>query len=325
MPWKGINDPYKIWLSEIILQQTRVNQGISYYEKFIKNYPNINHLANASETELLRDWQGLGYYNRCRNLHETAKNVSKNYQGNFPNEYIKIRNLKGIGDYTAAAIASFAFKLPYAVVDGNVVRVLSRLFCIGDNFYTSAGKRKFQELAQEVLDVRKPDLFNQAMMDLGATICLPQSPKCTECPLVTICKAHATETINNFPLKKAKLIIKPRFFHFLAIQDARHFYLIQRNASDIWKGLYTFYMLEKETPIKLSDIFEWELKEKLPKPILLQQLLTHQKIEAKFYDIRLDKSPKKLPQGVIKVLKKDIKQIGFPRIMISFFEKFNYL
>jgi A/G-specific adenine glycosylase len=325
MPWKGIHDPYKIWLSEIILQQTRVEQGITYYLNFIIRYPTIKHLAKASEQELFSMWQGLGYYNRCRNLHTTAKYIAEELNGVFPSKYESILSLKGIGEYTAAAIASFAFKLPYAVVDGNVVRVLSRLFCLKTNFYSSNGKKAFQQLAQSLLDKKNPDLYNQAIMDLGATICKPQQPLCIICPLIKYCKAHATESIDFFPIKKIKAPVKHRNFHFLVFSTATQFYLTQRVEKDIWQDLFTFYMIETPLQLNKKHLPNSLKKQSIPEPILIQQTLSHQQIHGYFYVYENVKAAQLNDLNLIKVAKKDLGQYAFPKIMMSFFEKLHYL
>jgi A/G-specific adenine glycosylase len=201
MPWKGEKDPYKIWLSEIILQQTRVEQGWTYYENFIKAFPTVHHLAKAPRKRIFKLWEGLGYYNRCKNLIETAKRISKNYKGKFPRDYQEIKSLKGIGPYTAAAIASFAFNLPFAAVDANVERALSRYFGMSTPTDTADGKRMFAELAGALLDKKNPGIFNQAMMDFGAVICKPKNPLCTICPQQKDCEAYKHQLVDVLPVK----------------------------------------------------------------------------------------------------------------------------
>lgn len=325
MPWKAERDPYRIWLSEIILQQTRVEQGLPYYLRFTEQYPTVNHLAAASDQEVYALWQGLGYYNRCRNLLATARYIANDLNGVFPSDYEDIRNLKGVGDYTAAAIASFAFKLPYAVVDGNVIRVLSRYFALTDDPYKAAGKKKFQALAQQLLSVKKPDLFNQAIMDLGSTLCKPKKPLCGSCPLHTECLAFNQETIDQFPPPKNRLVLKDRFFHFFLPQQSKNVWLMQRTDNDIWHHLYTPLLVEAE-PNQLSSIM-MKLLNTVPIPIAeMKQTLSHQRIHGYFY--RISGSQQKKLAGKNRLLSVPIKELSkyaCPRIVVSFFQKNYYL
>lgn len=324
MPWKGIKDPYKIWLSEIILQQTRVDQGEKYYHAFIDKYPVVGMLARAPEEEVLRLWQGLGYYNRCRNLMTTAKMIDQTYQGHFPDDYESILALKGIGEYTAAAIASFAFNLPYAVVDGNVVRVLSRVFGITANFFETKGKRTFQTFAQQQLDLKQPGKYNQALMDFGATICKPQQPICGECPFMQSCIAFQQNKINSLPVKKERKALKERSFHFFVLHSGTSIYIVRREENDIWKGLHTFYSIESERLLKKSVpdfIKPFSLKE----PVVCQQVLSHQKITGYFYSIDFSESNSILPKELLKVPKTTMHKYAFPKLIRSFFEKIDYL
>lgn len=244
LPWKGVRDPYLIWLSEIILQQTRVEQGLPYFEKFAAQYPTIRQLADAPEEELFKLWEGLGYYSRARNLHAAAKYVANELDGRFPDTYEGIRALKGVGDYTAAAIASFAWQLPHAVVDGNVYRVLSRVFGIGTPIDSPAGKREFAALAQTLLDTGRPDAFNQAMMDFGATHCLPRQPKCSRCPFSTDCAALASDRVADLPVKSKSLVRKDRFFLYLVFKSGDSTYIRRREGKDIWQNLWEFPLIE---------------------------------------------------------------------------------
>lgn len=324
LPWKGIKDPYRIWLSEIILQQTRAEQGLPYYEKFIAKYPSIIDLAQASEQEVFQLWQGLGYYSRCRNLIHTAKVIAQQYHGVFPNTYEQIQQLKGVGPYTAAAIASFAFKLPYAVVDGNVVRILSRVFTIKDSFQTSKGKQLFYQKAQALIAVKKPDLYNQAIMDLGATICKPVNPVCDICPVQTICKAYLQNKISKFPTKKEKIILKQRHLHFFLPENQLDLFITKRLDKDIWHSLYTPLMVEMESEnLRLQQI---PFLKKMPIFITQnQQVLTHQKIRGYFYYFKSNDLKIKALNNTQQIQKSQINQFGFPRIIISFFEKYHYL
>src|SRR5665213_2201671 len=224
MPWKGEKDPYKIWVSEIILQQTRVGQGTNYYNRFIRHFPTIKSLANAPEKKIFKLWEGLGYYNRCRNLIETAKFIDHNLEGKFPEKYEDILALKGIGNYTASAIASFAFDQPYAVLDGNVFRVLSRFFGIEIPINTTAGKKYYSELAQQLLDKKNPAKYNQALMDFGAVICKPSAPLCPQCPLQKKCTALLKNKVAELPVNTKTIKQKQRFFNYLIVKRKQHFY-----------------------------------------------------------------------------------------------------
>lgn len=324
MPWKGIKDPYKIWLSEVILQQTRVDQGEKYYRTLTENYPSVKELAEADEQIVYRFWQGLGYYNRCRNMLFTARYIQNELGGEFPREYEGIKALKGVGDYTAAAIASFAFDLPYAVVDGNVVRVLSRVFGLDISFHSTAGKKSFQEFAQSLLPHSKAAIYNQSIMDLGATICMPKQPLCAQCPFETHCQAKFLNRIDDFPVKKQRIALKVRYMHFLVFEDKQHLYITKRTEKDIWHNLYTFFMLESDS--ENVDLGPYSSIGKVEgEPQYADQTLTHQKIKGYFHRIKLF-NPKELNKLKLqKVKKKDISAFAFPRILISFFQKNNYL
>jgi A/G-specific adenine glycosylase len=244
MPWKGEKDPYKIWLSEIILQQTRVEQGWAYYEKFIRHYPTVLDLAAASEDQVLKDWEGLGYYSRARNLHAAARYMADVLGGQFPDTYEGIRALKGVGDYTAAAIASFAYNLPYAVLDGNVYRVLARRFGITTPIDTPAAKREFTAMAQSLLDKEQPGAYNQAMMDFGALQCTPAQPLCTTCPFQNTCVAFQTGKTAELPVKSKQVAKKERYFLYVIFKNGPQTWIQQRIDKDIWQGLYEFPLLE---------------------------------------------------------------------------------
>ena len=296
LPWRETKDPYKIWLSEIILQQTRVNQGLSYYLKFVKHYPTVQDLASATEEEVLKDWQGLGYYSRARNLHFAAKSIVNDNNGKFPETFESIKKLKGIGDYTAAAIASFAFKLPHAVVDGNVYRVLSRYFSIGTPIDTSAGQKEFKKLANELIDQKKPDLFNQAIMEFGALQCVPQNPNCVECPFSESCLSRATSAQQNFPVKSKKLKQRTRFLNYLILESGDSVSVNHRNQKGIWQNMYDFPMIETQKEItanqllKNKDFKSITAKSKIKfemESVVRKHILSHQVLQAKFYHFRL--------------------------------------
>ena len=243
MPWKGEKDPYKVWLSEVILQQTRVEQGWNYYEKFIRAYPTIKKLAVAGDEDVFKLWEGLGYYTRCKNLLHTARVIAGKFNGNFPSDYNSIASLKGIGSYTASAIASFCFDLPHAVVDGNVLRVLARFFGIHTPIDTTEGKKYFTGLAQSCLDKKNPGEYNQAIMDFGATICKP-APLCNICPLKKYCVAFRSKQVSDLPVKSNRLQKKERWFSYFIFIAAGKKFMQQRTAKDIWQHLYEFYPFE---------------------------------------------------------------------------------
>lgn len=258
LPWRNQTDPYKIWLSEIILQQTRVAQGTDYYLQFVENFPNVNELANASEQEVLRLWQGLGYYSRARNLHFSAQYIAHDLKGIFPSNYFDLLKLKGVGEYTAAAIASIAFHEAVPAIDGNAFRVYSRYFNIHMDISSSKSKKYFFELGKEIIDVNRPGDFNQAVMELGATICLPQNPKCMICPVQDSCEALARNTVSQLPLKLQKTKVRNRSLHFLEISDLEKFLMVKRVEKDVWKNLFTFPLIEidseKEIEAELQAI-----------------------------------------------------------------------
>ena len=255
LPWRKTKNPYFIWLSEIMLQQTRVHQGLSYFKTFTKEFPTVFDLANASESKVLKLWQGLGYYSRARNLHYSAKYIAKDLNGQFPSTYEEIKKLKGVGDYTASAISSICFDEPQAVVDGNVYRVLSRYFGIKTAINSSAGIKEFKELAQTLIDSKQPGSYNQAIMDFGALHCKPQNPLCETCPLNDSCIALATKTIKELPVKKKKNKIKKRYFNYLVfISENNKTMLKERKGKGIWQGLFEFPLLETEKSVSKDEI-----------------------------------------------------------------------
>ncbi len=319
MPWKGEKDPYKIWLSEIILQQTRVEQGLKYYEKFIAAFPDVHQLANASEQSIYKYWEGLGYYTRCKNLIATAQNISKNLKGKFPGNYDEIKKLKGIGPYTAAAIASFAFNEQRAVVDGNVFRVLARIFGIDKPIDSTEGKKTFNVLADKLLDKRTPGLYNQAIMDFGAMVCKPV-PSCQQCPFKQKCKAFLNENIFSLPVKAKKVLIKKRWFSYVVLEHKGKLALRQRREKDIWQNLFEFLLVESGKGLNEKQIIK-EVKRKkwidandyeieYVSPVFKQQL-SHQLIEGRFTKFKLHRKPK-LASDILWIQKKEIKKYAFP-------------
>lgn len=253
LPWRNTRDPYLIWLSEIILQQTRVEQGYPYYQRFSETYPTVAHFAEAAEDDILSLWQGLGYYSRARNMHKTARMVMDNYGGVFPDNYSQLVQLKGIGDYTAAAISSFSSREVQAVVDGNVYRVLSRYFGIYDKIDATPGKKRFRELADSLIDPRNPDLSNQAMMEFGALLCKPR-PMCAICPVSQDCYALKHDAINDLPQKKKKSASRNRFLHYFIVQESDSIYIRKRSGKDIWQNLYEFPLIETPSASSAAEV-----------------------------------------------------------------------
>lgn len=255
LPWRDTLDPYRIWLSEIILQQTRVVQGLPYYLKFVNAYPKVNDLALAPEGEVLKLWQGLGYYSRARNMHATAKKISEQMNGVFPNSYEELMNLKGVGDYTASAIASICFNKPRAVVDGNVFRVLSRVFGVDVPINSTQGKKKFKKIAQHFIDKTRPGTFNQAIMEFGARFCVPKNPDCNACIFNDRCVAFQQQKVAVLPVKIKSGLVKIRFFNYLVfLSGNEHTVLNQRNGKGIWHKLYEFPLIETSEAISASNL-----------------------------------------------------------------------
>ncbi len=324
MPWKGEKDPYKIWLSEIILQQTRVEQGMAYYNRFIKTYPTINKLAEASEINIFKLWEGLGYYSRCKNLIITAKFISNDLKGKFPESYESILKLKGVGPYTASAISSFAYNLPYAVVDGNVMRVLSRFFGISIPTDSTQGKKYFNVLADKLIDKNQPALYNQAIMDFGATVCKPLLPLCSTCNLQTECTAFKKNAVKNYPVKKGKMIKKNRWFYYIIAEYKGSIYSRKRTEKDIWQNLHEFILIEKDTLIKPESILSTKLFNKIAgkdyklKNIsaMYKQQLTHQTIYGCFIHILLNK--KSLIKDYALFEKSELEQLAFPKLITHY-------
>ena len=258
LPWRNTRDPYLIWLSEVILQQTRVDQGLSYYLKFAEHFPEVLDLAEADEQDVLKLWQGLGYYSRARNLHAGAKQIRDQFGGQFPEDFKSIRSLKGIGDYTAAAISSFAFDLPHAVVDGNVYRVLSRYFDINTPIDSGTGKKMFNDLAQSLIEPEEAATHNQAIMELGALVCTPRSPQCHACPLNNSCLALQNGTIEQRPVKTKRGKVKDRYFTYLIFLDNDRTFLQKRVAKDVWQHLFQFPLIESQEPLDPAEIITRE-------------------------------------------------------------------
>lgn len=300
LPWRDTSDPYAIWLSEIILQQTQVKQGWAYWERFMRRWPTVEDLANATEDEVLREWQGLGYYSRARNLHFAARQIVA--MGGFPQTLEGIKMLKGVGDYTAAAIGSIAFGLPAAVVDGNVFRVLSRHYGIDTPINTTEGKKEFTALAQSLLPEKKEGIFNQAIMDFGATQCTPQSPKCIVCPLQDTCVALRSGKVNTLPVKQKTLKVKSRHLIYIYVRYKSMTAIHRRGEGDIWQGLYE-PLLVSEVPAGARLIVK-----------NVKHVLTHRVLTTDFYLWETDECPT-LPEDYIWIKEEDIDNYGIPRLV----------
>ena len=329
-PWQADRDPYKIWLSEIILQQTRVAQGTPYYLKFVEHFPTVTDLAQADEDLVMSLWQGLGYYSRARNLHATAKNIAENMDGVFPNTYEEILKLKGVGPYTAAAISSFAFNLPTAVVDGNVIRVISRLFEIDEPVEDVKTKKKIQSIVDSMIVKAEPAIFNQAIMDFGATQCVAASPDCTICPFNKECKAYLNDRISELPRPKKKIKRSTRYFHYLVINVEGEIAFKKRADSDIWQGLYDFPLIETDKDIIISDVDVLNVLDATPRhsiaieisEIVKKQKLSHQDIIARFYYVTTQKNTTFVAQDKWVWLRGDAyTKVGKPRVIDLFLQE----
>lgn len=297
LPWRNTDDPYKIWISEIILQQTRVAQGLDYYLRFVERFPDVQTLADASEDEVLKYWQGLGYYSRARNLHKAAKQIQELYRGIFPKTFEEVIKLAGVGIYTASAICSFAYDLPHAVVDGNVYRVLSRLFNIDTPIDSTEGVKKFSLLAQQLLDLKHPGFHNQAIMEFGALQCVPASPDCESCPLQSQCLAFANGTLSKLPVKSLKTKVTKRYFNYLHFQYRDFTFLQKRTANDVWKSLYEFPLIEADRLLDVEELLGNQQFLELTQGIEdihirslshpVKHILTHRQIFARFITIEV--------------------------------------
>jgi len=291
LPWRETTDPYKIWLSEVILQQTRVAQGMPYYHRMIEAFPSVVDLARAPEKKVLRLWQGLGYYSRARNLHSCAQVVTSQYGGIFPSTFDALKTLPGVGPYTAAAIASIAFRQPVAVVDGNVFRVLARVFGIDLDIASPAGKKYFSDLANTLVDTRRPDLFNQAVMEFGALHCLPQNPACDTCIFYKSCQARQKSLQTDLPVKSKKAKVRTRYFYYFVIRRNGKVLLRRRTEKDIWQGLYDFYLVETKRSQRPQTLMKADSflanATVVGESETFTHLLTHQKLAVKFVELRL--------------------------------------
>ena len=309
LPWRATRDPYPIWLSEIILQQTQVKQGWEYWERFMRRWPTVEDLAAATEDEVLREWQGLGYYSRARNLHFAARQIVA--MGGFPQTIEGLRSLKGVGDYTAAAIGSIAFGLPAAVVDGNVYRVLARHFGIDTPINTTEGKKAFAALAQSLLPPKEASAYNQAIMDFGAIQCTPQSPRCFQCPLWETCEAVHSDRVDDLPVKLRKLTVRERHLSYIYIRCKGEVAIHRRGPGDIWQGLWEPYLEDEDFK---PDLKGWYTILKRG----VKHVLTHQVLLADFALLQADERPQ-LPPDYIWVAEEDLDNYGVPRLVERLF------
>lgn len=329
LPWRETRDTYKIWISEIILQQTRVAQGMAYYRRFIDRFPDVPSLAKASEDEVLKYWQGLGYYSRARNLLAAARTIQEKYNGTFPAAYREVRALKGIGDYTAAAVCSAAYGMPLAAVDGNVYRVLSRIFNIDLPIDSTAGKRYFAELAATQLDGQHPGEYNQAIMDFGTLQCTPGMPDCSACPLEAKCLGLSAGRIGELPVKKGRTTIRDRHFYYFHILCEGRTWMRRRENRDIWQGLYEFPLIETQGPVDPEEIQNHpeykSLFEGLENPKIravspeIRHILSHQALHIRFITLVIPRPTARL-ERYIAVTPEDTQLLAVPRPIEAFFK-----
>ncbi|MEO5644919.1 MAG: A/G-specific adenine glycosylase [Bacteroidia bacterium] len=328
LPWRKTQNPYKIWLSEIILQQTRVQQGLPYYFSFINKYPDVKSLAGAAEDDILKLWQGLGYYSRARNLHSAAKMVVNDFNGVFPATYIELKKLKGVGDYTAAAISSICYNEVQAVVDGNVYRVLSRIYGIDTPIDSTEGKKLFNDLANSLISEKHPADFNQSIMEFGAIQCVPKNPACEICPFFLHCEARKKDLINVLPVKSKKTKVTDRFFNYLVLHHKGTIYLKQRSGNDIWKGLFDFPLIETDTPVNEKQLMrnkEWGalFKDSSAAAYKIQNyseeikhILSHQRLHVRFVEIHLEK--KMNVKEWLSVKEEELKKFAVPVVIANY-------
>jgi A/G-specific adenine glycosylase len=326
LPWRSTSDAYIIWLSEIILQQTRVEQGLPYFNRFLENYPDVASFAAADEDDILKLWQGLGYYSRGRNMLKTARMVNELYDGKFPETYEQLIKLKGIGQYTAAAIASFSANEAKAVVDGNVYRVLARYFGIYEPINSSKGQKTFQLLADDLLDRQRPGQHNQAMMEFGAMLCKPKNPCCDICPVRLGCYAYANNAVADLPVKLNKLKIRERFFNYFLITDGDTILMNKRDDKDIWANMYDLPLIETSSLLDMEELvllpqvkefFGGDIKMAAP-PVVKKHVLTHQRLYVRL--ITLQNVPVKLKEDWFFTPVDDMKKLAIPRIVFLFLE-----
>ena len=328
LPWRQTDDPYRIWVSEIILQQTRVKQGTDYYLRFMERFPCVKALAEATEDEVLRLWQGLGYYSRARNLHAAAKAIAK--RGTFPTTYDEVRALRGVGDYTAAAICSFAYGMPHAVVDGNVYRVIARYFGVDCPIDTNAGKKLFAEMARRLLDESRPAACNSAIMDFGALVCTPSSPVCRQCPLSSTCVAWAAQSVGRLPVKSKRTPVTRRYIAYYLLHDRNRLLLRRRSGPDIWRGLYEPPAAEYDHPPTEAEMLD-SLHTIAPSsqvlltdtPIRMQHDLTHRRLILAFYKVQCTTLPHLVDYSSVEIC--DLNDYALPKPILQAAQKFGFL
>jgi A/G-specific adenine glycosylase len=324
LPWRSTSDPYVIWVSEIILQQTRVEQGLPYFYHFLEQYPDVAGFAAAGEDEILKLWQGLGYYSRGRNMLKTARMVLEIYDGKFPETYDQLIKLKGIGRYTAAAIASFAANEAKAVVDGNVYRVLARYFGIDEPINSTKGQKVFQRAADELLDKGQPGLHNQAMMEFGAMVCKPKNPGCIICPVRQGCYAFANNAVAVLPVKLDKLKIRERYFNYFLVADGDSVLINKRSDKDIWANMYDLPMIEATALLSTEELISHpEFKEFFGGDVKIAEtspvrkhILTHQRLYVRL--IKLQSQPIKLKEAWFFIPVEDMRKLAIPKIVFLF-------
>lgn len=322
--WRHTSEAYHIWLSETILQQTRVQQGAAYYDRFVEAFPTIRDLAAAPEDRVMKLWQGLGYYSRARNLHAAARQVVEQFGGIFPATYEAVRSLRGVGDYTAAAICSIAYNQPCAVVDGNVYRLYARLFDIEIPIDTTAGRKAFRALAEEMLDPRHPGEFNQALMEFGALHCTPTSPRCATCPFAAKCQALAAGTVTQRPQKQGRTKIRDRYLHYLHLSAEGQTLIRRREGRDIWQGLYEFPLIETPSPCLFEQLdlkkwlagTRWQL---LSERQMAPHQLSHQRLHAQFFHLRLDHLPE--IEGWQPIPEERLGEYAIPRLLERYLDE----
>lgn len=329
LPWRDSRNPYHIWLSEIILQQTRIDQGLAYYLKFVDKYPTVNDLANASEQDVLKLWQGLGYYSRARNLLTAARQIVNDFDGHFPQSFAALKKLKGVGDYTAAAVASIAFNMPNAAVDGNVYRLLSRLYAIDVPINTQKGKKIFSDLANSLIQNHQPGIYNQAVMEFGALYCKPSKPDCQLCVIKEHCMAFAQNKVDQLPVKLKTINVKRRFFHYIVflfrLDGICHTLMKKRPENDIWQGLYDFPLIETTDEVDTATIAQiisnnFGLKQTEVKIMAVSEIfrhqLTHQHIRAQFYQVYIPNSASIIQDNSLSLTPKTtLDQYPLPRLI----------
>lgn len=324
LPWRHTTDPYIIWLSEIILQQTRVEQGLPYFQRFVEQYPDVHSFAAASEDDILKLWQGLGYYSRGRNMLKTARMVMDNYKGSFPHNYTDLLKLKGIGEYTAAAIASFSANEARAVVDGNVYRVLARYFGIEEPINSPKGKKIFQQTADELLNKQQPGLHNQAMMEFGAMLCKPKNPACGICPVRSGCYAFLHNAINSLPVKLNKVRVRDRYFNYFLVTDGDTILMNKRDDKDIWANMYDLPLIETDSMLTPEELFylpmvkeifgtDIKLSEILP---VKKHILTHQRLHVRL--LILNNQPIKLKEQYFFTPVQNLQKLAMPKVIFIF-------